>query len=481
MHEPVGESGPPVDIAQNLGNPRPRQHSVQPEGQIARSIRDGGRGASDVEFAVLDLDPVEFSASGALGHEGQSLVQRRCAAGDVTTGIGLAVDAGVPPGFGGQQVVLERPIVAAASDPDVAASQTLPQRGQHRRFVKTSVRRAVRKDQLAPLRRQERRRRTLGQHAGAVAIHRSEELDGGEHRIVGCVGPEDERSEEARAEPAQHRVSLGRRDEDVLIRHVGHGPDDGKHAIELLHADLAFDHGDAVLSGFLRMAERGDGAAEQDQRPGNITPRRLEALLVPIPRPAEQGAHVFLEHRERRIGQAGFQACRLNREDRRPPCRFEIGDVLDGHDRPLVDQPGEAGGMDSSGARRVNSQPARIFETIQQRDDVGGRGRLRVIPQPGEAGAAQLGIDREQPRERIALRIGQPNRERLKGLLSRPCTSGQSDSLQHRCRRKQDAVRPQMGKHRLDDGFAAIRGPCRVRADPKTGPPVGETEAPETQ
>jgi len=52
-----------------------------------------------------------------------------------------------------------------------------------------------------------------------------------------------------------------RRDEDVLIRHIGHGPDDGKHTVELFHADLAFDHGDAVLSGFLRKAERGDGAA----------------------------------------------------------------------------------------------------------------------------------------------------------------------------------------------------------------------------
>ena len=62
--------------------------------------------------------------------------------------------------------------------------------------------------------------------------------------------------------------------------------------------------------------------------------------------------------------------------------------------------------MDSSGARCVDSQPARVFETIQQRDDVGGRGRLRIIPQPGEAGAAQLRIDREQSRERVPLRIG---------------------------------------------------------------------------
>src|SRR5271166_5463810 len=32
--------------------------------------------------------------------------------------------------------------------------------------------------------------------------------------------------------------------EGILIGHVGHGPDDRKHAVELLHADLAFDHGD---------------------------------------------------------------------------------------------------------------------------------------------------------------------------------------------------------------------------------------------
>ena len=357
----------------------------------------------------------------------------------------------------------------------------LAQRGEDGRFVKTPVRRAVREDQLAPLRRQERRRRAFGQDAGAVAIHRPEEFEGGEHRIVGRVRPEVERGEETRAEPAQHRVPLGRRDEDVLIRHVGHGPDDGKHAVELLHADLAFDHGDAVLSGFLGVTERGDGAAEQDQRLGDIAACGLETLLVAVPRSAEQGAHVFLEHRERRVGQPGFQAARLNREDRRPPRRFEIGDVLDGHDRPLVDQPGEAGGVDTSGARRVNSQPARIFETIQQRDDVGGRGRLRIIPQPGEAGAAQLRIDREQPRERIPLRIGQSVRESLEGFLARPCTGCQANSLQHRCCWKQDAVRPQMGEHRLDDGLAAIRGPCRVRADPETGAPFGETEAPETQ
>ena len=93
--------------------------------------------------------------------------------------------------------------------------------------------------------------------------------------------------------------------------------------------------------------------------------RGLKPPLVAVPCSAEQGAHVFLEHGKRRVGQPGFQAAGLNSEDRRPPGWFEIGDVLDGHDRPLVDQPGETGGVDSSGARRIASQPARIFETLQ--------------------------------------------------------------------------------------------------------------------
>ena len=92
----------------------------------------------------------------------------------------------------------------------------------------------------------------------------TEKIDGGENGIVRRVRPEVEGGEEARTEPAQHRISLGRRDQDVLIRHVGDGSDDGQHAVELRHADLPFDHGDAILSGFLGLPKGRDGAAEQD-------------------------------------------------------------------------------------------------------------------------------------------------------------------------------------------------------------------------
>ena len=265
---------------------------------------------------------------------------------------------------------------------------------------------------------------------------------------------------------------LGRRDQDVLVRHVGDGPDDRQHAVELRHADLAFNRGDAVLSGFLGVPECGDCATEQNQRPGHIAPRGLETPLVPVPCPTEQGAYVFLKHGERRIGQPGLETRRLDKEDRRLPCGFEIDDVRDGHDRPFVDQPGEASCVDASGARGVDSQSSGIFEAIQQRDNVGGRGRLRIIPQPGEAGSAQFQIDREQPRERVPLGVGQSGRERLKGFLSRASTRGQPDPFEH-CRwRQHDAAYSQMSEHCLDNGFATIRGPRRVRANPKAGAPV---------
>jgi hypothetical protein len=38
-----------------------------------------------------------------------------------------------------------------------------------------------------------------------------------------------------------------------------------------------------------------------------------------------------------------------------------------------------------------------------------------------------------------------------------------------------------MRENRLDYGFAAIRGPCRIRADLKTGAPVGQCETPQAQ
>lgn len=69
--------------------------------------------------------------------------------------------------------------------------------------------------------------------------------------------------------------------------------------------------------------------------------------------------------------------------------------MLRGHDGPFADQAAEAVGVDSLCVLVTNPQAARAFEAVEQRDDIGGSGRLRIIPQPGEAGAAQLGLNRQ--------------------------------------------------------------------------------------
>ena len=210
---------------------------------------------------------------------------------------------------------------------------------------------------------------------------------------------------------------------------------------------------------------------------GDVAPGRLETLLVAVARPAEQRPHVFLEHGERCVRQPGFEARGLDDEDRRSSRRFEFGDVRDSHDRALVDQSREAGGMDASGACRVDPKPSRIFEAIQQCDDVRGRGRLRVVPQPGEARPAQVRIDRQQSRQRVPLGVGHPGRECLEGFLSCPGPGGQPDPLQHRRQEAQGCC--SRGDGRASPGRWARRDPWPRRhpCRPEGTPPFVQSEA----
>jgi hypothetical protein len=70
------------------------------------------------------------------------------------------------------------------------------------------------------------------------------------------------------------------------------------------------------------------------------------------------------------LRQSGFEARGLDHENRGSPRGFEFGDVGDSHNGPYVDELSKAGCVDASGACRVHSQPSRIFEAIQQSDDV---------------------------------------------------------------------------------------------------------------
>jgi hypothetical protein len=171
----------------------------------------------------------------------------------------------------------------------------------------------------------------------------------------------------------------------------------------------------------------------------------------------------------------------LGHEDGRLPRGFEIADVLYGHDRTLVDQSTEASNMNSSRALWTDPKVAYEFEPVEQSDDVGGCRRLRIIPQPGEARATHLRIDRQQAFECMPLGVGQTIRQGLKGLPASAYPSRQSNPLQHCCGWEKHVGRPQMRKHCLDYRLAAIGGPRGVGAHLQAGPPIGQAEAPKAQ
>ncbi len=137
--------------------------------------------------------------------------------------------------------------------------------------------------------------------------------------------------------------------------------------------------------------------------------------------------------------------------------------------------------MDSRRALGADPEAAHVFEPIEQRDDVGGRRRFRIIPQPRESGAAHFWIDLQQLIERIPDGVHQAIRQGLERLLSSPRPGRQSDPLQHSRGGEQHIRAAQMVEYRLDDRFAAIGRPRSVRAHPQAGAPIGQPETPKGQ
>jgi hypothetical protein len=153
-------------------------------------------------------------------------------------------------------------------------------------------------------------------HTGAVAVRGADKINVGENGIVRRVG---RRRRGSTAEPTKHRISLGRRDEDVWS--TGNGSDD---------ADLAFHKRDAVLSSFLCAPEGCDGAPEQDQYPGDIAHRavstgsasRRGSLLGRTTSPGDGASAECSADRQ------WLQPCHLPAPDpERLPAYFRLGTV----------------------------------------------------------------------------------------------------------------------------------------------------------
>ena len=155
--------------------------------------------------------------------------------------------------------------------------------------------------------------------------------------------------------------------------------------------------------------------------------------------------------------------------------------MLRGHDGALVNQAPKAGRVNPAGAVRAHFQTPHVFEPVKQFEDIGGCRRLRIIPQPCKAGAAQFRVDREQSVKCRSLSLGQAICQSLEHALASAHAGCQSDPFQHRRGRNEHVGGAQMGEHCPNDRLAAVRGPCRVRAHLEAGTPIGQPETSKVQ
>lgn len=163
-----------------------------------------------------------------------------------------------------EQVVLEGAMVAAASDPHARATQAIAQDGKHGRLVQAPIWNRPGEDHPAPLGREERRWKPLGQDAGAALVRCLEQIDSGEQRVMRDAGLEAKGSQESRAEAPHDGIFLGRRGQDLHVGHAGHSVGHRQGLIELGQSHLALDRGNALFAGLLGPCQGGDSAAEQE-------------------------------------------------------------------------------------------------------------------------------------------------------------------------------------------------------------------------
>jgi hypothetical protein len=75
--------------------------------------------------------------------------------------------------------------------------------------------------------------------------------------------------------------------------------------------------------------------------------------------------------------------------------------VLHRHDGTLIKEATETHGMDPPDTLGLDTEVAHVFEPVEQRDNIGGRRRLRIVPQPCEPGASHLRIEDQQVAEHL--------------------------------------------------------------------------------
>ena len=434
--EVVAEARPAVDLDEQLAQLDQRQPLVDEPLQLRRALRPllglQGRDHQGVAFhpdvpapGEQDLDPVQEPVQLLL-----ALVQANVS---VFRGQDLPADLGpeAGPSLAGDQVRLGVGVAAAPLQPDVARPQgpaQLPQDAQLE-VVAASGRVGVVVDVRPPPGGDEVERRLVGQDAAALGVEPAEQVHGPQQGRV-PRGAEREGVEELGGELAEVGVAAL---EEVEVVVVG-GADD---PVRLRDGVPEFGRGDAAVDGpsQVRVPDRGvedhpaDLAEEPDLLVGRRGDREPEVLQVAAGAVVGVGEAV-VEQVDGVVGQVDQGLVEEGDEGRITPL---FGHPLKG----LVRAPARDLGEELQAVRAQRRQvpaldpPAPAEGALLQGDeDRRRRGRGDGLLEPGQAGAAGVGVDGQQAVEPGLAVPGQDRGQPPVGLVLRPLPGRGDEPLQ---------------------------------------------------
>jgi hypothetical protein len=458
LRELAGEPGHPVHVIEQLGDPYLGLQVVERLVELLCLGRRDGAQRRHMQLALAQLHAFELPLGEETRKATQPEIQCLGALGEVR--IHIRRDRKL----GGslcdiarwQQVFIEPLIVAGALDPHVPRSQAITQRGKDGGLIAAPIRLAVLEDKLLPLLRLERHRRIGRNLALPALIEIAQDFHRRQHWVLGPRGLELEGVQKRWNVLAVAAVLLGRRDERVLVDHLGQGFDLGLGVEQPVPANGVVDGGERIGVLVARFSEGTDGAVEQPHQPPNITRARLIAPLLAFVGLGEQRADQLVEHLDGGVRKPRFEIDDLGGQRGSTAAHAVIAEQKRRRDGTFSRQLPEPMLVDAQGELGVELHFADIGQTLDDLVEVGGPRRLRYVAEPGQRCALQCGVVDEQRIESGNLLGCQRRDQRVGGELAGTRPPGEANTLNRIRARQDDLCRPNAVHHGGDNHRALV-------------------------
>lgn len=346
--------------------------------------------------------------------------------------------------LGRDQPLLERSVLPAAGDPDVAGAQFR----QHADLVMAPVDGAAGQDVGHPALPHEAGRCGFRQ-TGPGAVRLAHHHDRAHQRGAGGHALKIERVQERGGPAADAGIVLAELVERVEPLWAGQRLGFRDRGAEPLPRDHSSDRAIGVL---LVIASRDERGADTGIEADLFVDRSrivLEGAGVPSIGLAEHRADQPVEQIDGLVGQAGGDVERGGDQCRVPTLPLITGNMLHRGAPGLARQLRQTRLVDEVATPRLDADGTHMLKPLDKAEHGGGLGRLRHLPQPGEpAQAASLPMF-GQGIEALALFGGKPPGQPTVHLPARAVSQISAQTLQGRGRRDDNAAHPARLHHRV--------------------------------